>query len=177
LAGGLNLYGFAGGDPVNYSDPFGLDPCTAEQTENGWSDVTSDDGGAECQSGQSLPAVTITADASTGSCIGAAAGMAGSVALDVGLALSYGTGAGLLARGTALALQGVAIRQGLVLTTTLASAGSTGAAEVAAGAVFATAGASAIGMSALALPVGISFAPGGNSYNFIKQGGLSACDR
>src|SRR2546430_10881468 len=24
LAGGLNLYGFAGGDPVNYSDPFGL---------------------------------------------------------------------------------------------------------------------------------------------------------
>jgi RHS repeat-associated protein len=26
LAGGLNLYGFAGGDPVNYADPFGL--CT-----------------------------------------------------------------------------------------------------------------------------------------------------
>jgi RHS repeat-associated protein len=29
LAGGLNLYGFAGGDPVNFSDPFGLWPdCT-----------------------------------------------------------------------------------------------------------------------------------------------------
>jgi RHS repeat-associated protein len=27
LAGGLNLYGFAGGDPVNFSDPFGLIPC------------------------------------------------------------------------------------------------------------------------------------------------------
>jgi RHS repeat-associated protein len=27
LAGGLNLYGYAGGDPVNYSDPFGL--CVA----------------------------------------------------------------------------------------------------------------------------------------------------
>ena len=26
LAGGMNLYGFAGGDPVNYSDPFGLCP-------------------------------------------------------------------------------------------------------------------------------------------------------
>lgn len=26
LAGGLNLYGFAAGDPVNYSDPFGLCP-------------------------------------------------------------------------------------------------------------------------------------------------------
>jgi RHS repeat-associated protein len=30
LAGGLNLYGFAAGDPVNYSDPFGLCPvCVA----------------------------------------------------------------------------------------------------------------------------------------------------
>lgn len=26
-AGGLNLYGFAAGDPVNFSDPFGLMPC------------------------------------------------------------------------------------------------------------------------------------------------------
>jgi RHS repeat-associated protein len=34
LAGGLNLYGFAGGDPVNFSDPFGLCPlgnCTQSQ--------------------------------------------------------------------------------------------------------------------------------------------------
>ena len=26
IAGGLNLYGFAGGDPINFSDPFGLCP-------------------------------------------------------------------------------------------------------------------------------------------------------
>ncbi|MGQ0641016.1 MAG: RHS repeat-associated core domain-containing protein [Gemmatimonadaceae bacterium] len=26
LAGGINLYGFASGDPVSYSDPFGLCP-------------------------------------------------------------------------------------------------------------------------------------------------------
>ena len=26
LAGGLNVYGFAGGDPINFSDPFGLCP-------------------------------------------------------------------------------------------------------------------------------------------------------
>ena len=30
LAGGLNLYGFAGGDPVNFSDPFGLMSCPPE---------------------------------------------------------------------------------------------------------------------------------------------------
>jgi RHS repeat-associated protein len=27
LAGGLNAYGFAAGDPVTYSDPYGLTPC------------------------------------------------------------------------------------------------------------------------------------------------------
>ena len=27
LAGGLNLYGYANGDPVNFSDPFGLSEC------------------------------------------------------------------------------------------------------------------------------------------------------
>jgi RHS repeat-associated protein len=29
VGGGLNVYGFAGGDPVTYSDPFGLCPVTA----------------------------------------------------------------------------------------------------------------------------------------------------
>lgn len=27
LAGGLNLYGYANGDPINFSDPFGLSPA------------------------------------------------------------------------------------------------------------------------------------------------------
>ena len=30
LAGGLNAYGFAGGDPINYDDPFGLCPAESE---------------------------------------------------------------------------------------------------------------------------------------------------
>ena len=30
IAGGLNLYGYANGDPISYSDPFGLSPiCLA----------------------------------------------------------------------------------------------------------------------------------------------------
>jgi RHS repeat-associated protein len=33
LAGGLNLYGFANGDPVNFSDPFGLCHTTVHQEE------------------------------------------------------------------------------------------------------------------------------------------------
>ena len=35
LAGGINLYGYAGGDPINYSDPFGLDPC---KTSSAWTE-------------------------------------------------------------------------------------------------------------------------------------------
>src|SRR5438093_13243791 len=44
LAGGMNLYGFADGDPVNFGDPFGLCPeCQRELSrafENG--DLTWD---------------------------------------------------------------------------------------------------------------------------------------
>jgi len=44
LAGGLNLYGFASGDPVNFSDPFGLCPpadanvgdCAHDNLGNAW---------------------------------------------------------------------------------------------------------------------------------------------
>ncbi|MEP6766322.1 MAG: RHS repeat-associated core domain-containing protein [Gemmatimonadaceae bacterium] len=35
LAGGLNLYGFANVDPVNFSDPFGLCPCSLQDFING----------------------------------------------------------------------------------------------------------------------------------------------
>jgi len=35
LAGGLNLYGFAGGDPINFNDPFGLSADTIEVQTHG----------------------------------------------------------------------------------------------------------------------------------------------
>jgi len=34
IAGGLNLYGYANGDPINFSDPFGLSPCDDELFSN-----------------------------------------------------------------------------------------------------------------------------------------------
>jgi RHS repeat-associated protein len=33
IAGGLNVYGFGGGDPVSYSDPYGLCPCSGDEAE------------------------------------------------------------------------------------------------------------------------------------------------
>ncbi len=34
LAGGLNAYGFAAGDPINFGDPFGLHPCQEAGNED-----------------------------------------------------------------------------------------------------------------------------------------------
>jgi RHS repeat-associated protein len=43
LAGGLNLYGYAAGDPVNFSDPFGLIPCwvydRSQCKKTGWGEA------------------------------------------------------------------------------------------------------------------------------------------
>jgi len=48
IAGGLNLYGFAGGDPVNFADPFGLEPvyvsCRPVGGENGEDGASGDVG-------------------------------------------------------------------------------------------------------------------------------------
>jgi len=48
LAGGMNLYGFAGGDPVNFADPFGLcknakgDPVSPRECDAPTPEVTLD---------------------------------------------------------------------------------------------------------------------------------------
>jgi RHS repeat-associated protein len=48
LAGGVNVYGFAAGDPVLYGDPYGLDPC----------DKTTDKIGlVACKAGQKVKPV------------------------------------------------------------------------------------------------------------------------
>jgi hypothetical protein len=97
--------------------------------------------------------------------------------LDVALGVAYSSGAGLATRGALMMWEGFAIRQGLILTTTLKSAGSTGAAEMSLGRILAASGGAQVGGVALAIPDGFSFVPGMNSYNFVKSGGLDACSK
>jgi RHS repeat-associated protein len=47
LAGGLNLYGFANGDPINFGDPFGLCPWTGGTRDRNLSDCPKDSKGNE----------------------------------------------------------------------------------------------------------------------------------
>lgn len=68
LAGGINQYAFVGGDPVNGSDPSGLDPCTTEQLQQGWQDIKvgsgdGPDSKTECMSNGGLPPIVTRATA------------------------------------------------------------------------------------------------------------------
>jgi RHS repeat-associated protein len=51
LGGGLNAYGFASGDPVNYSDPFGLSTCFIWSNQNSPDCVADKANIASCQAG------------------------------------------------------------------------------------------------------------------------------
>ena len=55
VAGGMSLYAFGGGDPVNYSDPSGLAPCSeATISAGGWHSVELEPGDWWC-----LPVYTL----------------------------------------------------------------------------------------------------------------------
>ena len=53
LAGGMNAYGYAGGDPVNFSDPFGLCPPEDNNTDDCQSDPKGGRRAAYCPAGSS----------------------------------------------------------------------------------------------------------------------------
>ena len=64
VAGGLSLYAFAGGDPVNYSDPSGLAPCTAATLlAGGWQSVELEPGRWWCLQVETLALETINGGA------------------------------------------------------------------------------------------------------------------
>ena len=56
-AGGLNLYGYVGGDPINYWDPFGLKETAWEQTKRGFKNF----GKAAVKTAQEFPAAAVDA--------------------------------------------------------------------------------------------------------------------
>jgi RHS repeat-associated protein len=79
LAGGMNLYGFAGGDPVNFTDPFGLyvDPVTGTAVVIASGQALATAGVA---TGQALAAAAVTTGAAlvaTGEVVGAALALSG----------------------------------------------------------------------------------------------------
>lgn len=91
LAGGLNLYGFASGDPVNFGDPFGLSACKYYEVEC-WTDQLRAWGGGTGVRGRVLVPAVETAvsflgmDAAERDAEGAALGSTGA---KVGLAASF----------------------------------------------------------------------------------------
>jgi RHS repeat-associated protein len=93
LAGGANLYGYAGGDPANSTDPFGLcPPCSASDMVALASDVAEKTKGL-----QSLePAMLAVASLPTG---GAAEGIGAEVTA-LGATLRAGSGSGILTAGS-----------------------------------------------------------------------------
>lgn len=102
LAGGLNAYGFANGDPVNFSDPFGLCPIPASDCPPGYFTAAMGTGGAVvggiagavAGGVVSVPTFGLTAPATVpggilaGSASGLAAGAFVGSGLDVGISLS-----------------------------------------------------------------------------------------
>ena len=126
LGGGLNVYGFAGGDPVNYSDPFGLS-CEPKP---------------ECERGTTL-VLGGTGLLGVGQAIGVSAGIAidsrgsaavfGSVLVGAGVGATAGLGGGLqrgalssLAGGHSLETSSYENEQATTLTVALGPVQATG---------------------------------------------------
>jgi RHS repeat-associated protein len=95
LAGGLNLYGFAGGDPINFSDPFGLCP-----PEN--------DDPRDC------PGFWTAVGAMTGALMGGVAGGGGGFVAGAGVGALPGAAVGA-AEGAAFGARLGAVADGLIL--------------------------------------------------------------
>ena len=60
LEGGVNPYSFAGNDPVNSSDPFGLEECSRAKREAGYSEVTYTDDAGDTHTTCAAPAIKTT---------------------------------------------------------------------------------------------------------------------
>jgi uncharacterized protein RhaS with RHS repeats len=174
LAGGLNLYGYANGDPINFRDPFGLDPCRRVRGEK-LREECRERTKREREREKSEEEKQLDEDFQ--GCVAGIAEFAARGTVDIGLGLLYSSGLGALTRGAVLLAEGGAISNGLILTATVGGAGSTGAVELAAGTTLFTSGGAALGFSSTAAGPGLSSVPGGNTYSFLREGGFAGCGR
>lgn len=96
LAGGLNLYGFAGGDPVNYSDPFGLCPSCRNELSSRYNDEEQRfREGVAAMSGPEVLGMGLAAVGAAGVGLGIMAATGSSIAASSTLATASATGASL----------------------------------------------------------------------------------
>jgi uncharacterized protein RhaS with RHS repeats len=175
IAGGLNLYGYANGGPINFSDPFGLDACQRlrnDEAREKCRERMKESREQEDEGKEEFDAALEQA----GRCLLAGAELTARAGVDAFLLSAYGSAVRTVGAGLALAAEGQAISSGLILTTTLRGAGSTGAAELAAGRTLMSAGAAAGTAAATTEFVGLSMLPV-NAPSFWRSGGLSACGR
>jgi RHS repeat-associated protein len=125
LAGGVNLYGFAGGDPINFDDPFGLCPVTADNPTP-CSTTFAIAGGAAGAALALVPATVTTvgtlglgapvgaAEVATGGALGFLGGAA--IGATVDLAVDLSNKAPAVAGTIAVAYDRLAIRLRAILT-------------------------------------------------------------
>jgi RHS repeat-associated protein len=103
IAGGLNLYGYANGDPINFSDPFGLFAeegsidCSLIEDNDAWADCKRRQYEAEDQ--QEAEAAARRENFSLGQCTAESGALSTFAVLDAGLAVS---GARVVAAGARL---------------------------------------------------------------------------
>jgi len=193
IAGGLNLYGYANEDPINFSDPFGL---VAWGLQRGGSRLSGETGSEETaikdpcmrlRTGAQRAACRSRLDALTAEdwelsesaglkCFSARAEFGAHIGLDLGLAYAYSGGLAHVGKGLLLTTEAGGISSKLILSATLRGPGSSGAAEWTAGRTLMTTGAAFAAPVALEPTPGISSLPR-NAYDFWKGGGLSACRR
>jgi len=175
IAGGLNTYGYAGGDPINFSDPFGLDPCDGIIDLDNLEEVTPSQISeyAEClrkkyeaQDEEEQQREERWARAKR--CSGARAELVSRIGADIVLTASYAYGAGLMARG-ALTMSVGATEAGLLAGGTQAA----GYGRLVVGSGMVLEG-STLAANAASTP-GLSSIPTMNTISFVDGGGLSAC--
>ncbi len=178
IAGGLNLYGFANGDPINFSDPFGLEAeddggAAAEDEPDPCKRLRSAAQRAKCR--ERMDALTdedLEISSELKQCLAATAELASRAALDIGLLYTGGLGLQAVGRGAILMAEGAAISSGLILTTTSGTAGTLGGMELLGGRAMVTGGVATV---TAPRTVGMSLLPT-NALSFFPSR-QSACGR